>query len=110
MARAGLFSGIYRIRHFALKKMRQALKVVLTSHPPLKDDWRVPIAETGHPVLKKVLRYISGILNGSNEKVQEDKGAHMKFGLYGPDVGSLSVFPRQENEHGKSKVNIYLFH
>lgn len=109
LARAGLFSGIHRIRRFAPEKVRLALKAVLTSYPALEDDWRRPIAETGHPVLKKVLRHIPGMLDGNNEKVEEGEYGHRKFGLYTRDVSSLSVFPRQVNEHGKPKVNNCFF-
>lgn len=109
LARAGLFSGIHKIRRFAPKKVRQPLKVVLTSPPTLGEDWRQRIALEGHPVLKKVLRYIPGVLDGSNEKLQENEDDHRKFGIYQSDDVSLSVFPRQVNEHGKSKLNICFF-
>ncbi|WVZ95630.1 hypothetical protein U9M48_041364 [Paspalum notatum var. saurae] len=125
LARAGLYSGIHRIRRFAPSEVRRVLRSVLSS-TPLKDDWRDSIAQDGHPVLKKVLRYIPGedesnkkvrenedgarkyglYIRGedeSNKKVQEDEYGKRKYGLYERDAGSLSIFPRQVNEHGKRK-------
>lgn len=107
LARAGLFSGIHRIRRFAPEVVKCTLRAVLQSRL-LKDDWRLSIvAETGHPVLKRVLRYIPDMLDGSNENARADEDWERKFGLYTPIVGSLCVFPRQVNEHAKSKVNIF---
>ncbi|KAM0832621.1 hypothetical protein ACQ4PT_064776 [Festuca glaucescens] len=54
-------------------------------------------------VKMKVLRYIPGLLDGSNEKAEVGEHETRKFGLYTADADSLSIFPRQVNEHGKSK-------
>ncbi|GER49913.1 RNA-binding (RRM/RBD/RNP motifs) family protein [Striga asiatica] len=106
-ARAELFTGIHKIRRFAPEEVRRALRGVLSStYPPqITSDWRDSIAESGHPVLKKVLRYIPGDSDQNNKKAMKGEDPDRKFGLYEPDVGSLSVFPRQVNEHGKSKVD-----
>ncbi|KAM0832619.1 hypothetical protein ACQ4PT_064776 [Festuca glaucescens] len=106
LARAGLFSGIHRIRRFAPHTIQCLLTAVLCN-TNYKEDWRPEIAETGHPFLKKVLRYIPGLLDGSNEKAEVGEHETRKFGLYTADADSLSIFPRQVNEHGKSKVIIF---
>ncbi|CAA0818307.1 Unknown protein [Striga hermonthica] len=101
-ARAGLFTGIHKIWRFAPEKVRRALRSVLSSTDPpqITSDWRDSIAERGHPVLKKVLRYIPGDSYQNNKKAKEGEDPDRQFGLYEHDVGSLSVFPRQVNEHG----------
>jgi hypothetical protein len=73
------------------------------------EDWRPEIAKTGHPFLKKVLRHIPGLIDGSNEKAEVGEHESRKYGLYTDGADSLSIFPRQVNEHGKSKVNICFF-
>ncbi|XP_037439436.1 uncharacterized protein LOC119307462 isoform X2 [Triticum dicoccoides] len=104
LARAGLYSGIHRIHRFAPEAVNHALRAVLRSRF-LPKDWRQPIvAETGHPVLKKVLRYIPDTLDGSNENARANEGWRRKFGWYKPRLlDSLCIFPRQVNEHAKSK-------
>jgi alanyl-tRNA synthetase len=117
-ARSGLFNGIQRIRRSAPLTVRSKLREILAS-AQLEDDWRKPIAETGHPVLKKVLGYIPrdgsdeaakkfGLFTpDSSEEAKEKEPEDKKFGLFTCDADSLSVFPRQVNEHPKSKVNIF---
>jgi hypothetical protein len=81
-ARSGLFNGIRRIRRSAPLRVRSKLREILAS-AQLKGDWRKPIAETGHPVLKKVLEYIPG--DGSDEEAKEKEPEDKKFGLFTPD-------------------------
>jgi alanyl-tRNA synthetase len=81
-ARSGLFNGIQRIRRSAPLTVRSKLREILAS-AQLEDDWRKPIAETGHPVLKKVLGYIPG--DGSDEEAKEKEPEDKKFGFFTPD-------------------------
>ncbi|KAM0885494.1 hypothetical protein ACQ4PT_030308 [Festuca glaucescens] len=87
LARTGLFSGIHRIRRFAPHIVQCQLDAVLRN-VNYKGDWTCEVAESGHSFLKKVLRYIPGMLDGSNEKAEVGEDEGRQFGLYTPDAVS----------------------
>lgn len=122
MWRTNVFTGLYRIRRSMPRRLRRALKAVLLSQS-LVDDWRSIIAESGHPLLEKVLRH-SGVEdpdeNGSYlvqnhgviDLVQNDDNKP-EYGLYQNTLFSAAMFPRHVNEHGtdmsKTKVSFFSY-
>ena len=109
LSRAGLFTGLHKIRRFAPEGVRWNLLSVL-GYTPEGQDWRQHIFQNEHPLLKKVLTYILDKFLG--DKGDEGGGSHAtdkKYGQYHGNLYSLSIFPRQINEHGKPKVKDIFF-
>jgi alanyl-tRNA synthetase len=109
LSRAGLFTGLQRIRRFAPQKVHRSLQAVLKPNFN-RSDWREHIFKNGHPLLKKVLMY-------KPDKSVVDKGdvggekpnPNDQYGRYHQNLYSLSIFPRQVNEHGMDKVKDIFF-
>lgn len=107
-ARAGFFSGLHRITRLAPPTVRNELTILLLNISMVDFDWRKEIAEKGHPVLQKVLRHKNSEADAKAEKAKdiEKDPNKQKYGRYLKNCNSMSIFPRQVNEHGRTKVKL----